>query len=153
MKLATSARTRNDIHPSKDRPEQFICFPASTQPALLVTTFPLDLVTRSYHAICSVTFLPNKLTQRTMAPSFMNVLEVALQFIFSRKAVVAAVLAPDHRTSILGSVGAMLRGIVTLKVAPLGDCSVAILFETNVFAGFEVMRSLVISKEVSSRIW
>ena len=50
----------------------------------------------------------------------MDVLIMALKFVFARKAVVAAVLAPNHRAWILQllRVGAMLDGVMTYEIGP-----------------------------------
>lgn len=58
---------------------------------------------------------------------FVHVVEVALQFVLAREAVVATILAADNWAGILWSIGAMLEGVMAPEVRKLFDDSIAIM--------------------------
>lgn len=152
MVLETSRKCKAEQHDysSKDRPEQFLCFPPFNDVHVVSVSRHLKLVPRSISATCSLTLLLKALTKCTVTLPFVHVLEVTLRFVFAGKAVVAAVLASNNRTIIFCSVGAMFGRVVTDNVAPFDEVSVAVFLEACIFASFEEMGFLMASTKYRS---
>ena len=68
--------------------------------------------------------------------SFVDVPVMALELVLARKAVVAAVLAPDHRAweLLLVRVGAMLVFVVASEVAKVLSHDLTVLLETRILS-------------------
>jgi len=75
--------------------------------------------------------------------SFVDVLEMTLQFILAGKAIVASIFASNHKTWILGCSSAMSGLIVSLEVTPFSHGSMAVFLKACVFAGFDEMGFLM----------
>ena len=109
-------------------------YPTSSTTALSLLLAGAAFETRDCRPECS--WLEDSTGLGRSRLSFVNVSVMALELVLARKAVVAAVLAPDHGAweLLLLRIGAMLDLVVASKVAKVLGYYLTVLLETRVFS-------------------
>ena len=118
-------------------------YPTSLTTALFLLLAGAAFETRDFRPECS--WLEDSTGLGWSRLSFVNVPVMALELVLARKAVVAAVLAPDHGAweLLLVRTGAMLGLVVASEVAKILCNDLTVLLETRILSWLTVVVSLV----------
>ena len=109
-------------------------YPRSSMTALSLLLAGATVKTRDFRPECS--WLEDSTGLGWSRLSFVNVPVMALELVLARKAVVAAVLAPDHWAwkLLFVRVGAMLDLIMASEVAKVLGYDLTVLLETRILS-------------------
>ena len=109
-------------------------YPTSLTAALFLLLAGAAFKTRGFRPECS--WLEDSTGLGWSRLSFVNVPVMARELVLARKAVVAAVLAPDHGAweLLLLRIGAMLGLVVASEVAKVLGYDLTVLFETRILS-------------------